>query len=451
MFTVIKNASLLTFGLQFGFHHVRSYTSLASVTHGKTDFTAYQQANAIYKTIQPLLYILSEVKIWEISHTPRKIIATLMAIPIPFALQILNHHIDAANHPTLKEAIVYLRDHVPHINFVVNMCVQTVFAYYFSPFYLAGSCIGVTIEILREQNILSARINAIWEKCSVALGIAQLLGLPFIMDVSPFDIVQLSVSVLIFLWEHYLEKIPPENLLEHRLDIEKARIILQHPESLHVNWEHLFQDPKFGVVATEIDIVATMEELIAKVNWTPANLHVYKRKLLEDVRFRDLFPAKREEEDISDAFAMQRFREGAQLIANEIANGQISKGNSFVRYDVNQGMLKSVLRHLNETDDFLDDLFKLSLEGGDYCATEKVEVIEEILERRVLNGERVPLKLKFLYQLNAMRRRWFESAYARAAAYSYNLPKGIFDFSDIHFRNIALFYFDKCLKLIPKH
>lgn len=46
-----------------------------------------------------------------------------------------------------------------------------------------------------------------------------------------------------------------------------------------------------------------------------------------------------------------------------------------------------------------------------------------------------------------MRERWFDAVYAKFATYTYKLPKGIIDSSDLHVRNIAFYYFSKPLKV----
>ena len=140
------------------------------------------------------------------------------------------------------------------------------------------------------------------------------------------------------------------------------------------------------------------------------------------------------------------FKTNGSLLAKQIANGTISKGDSYIRYEVMQGMLRSILKSLQ--DDFDPaDFIQLCISGGDYCGGGKAETIENIYKRRILKGNEVPLRVKFLHLLAALRKSWFDHLYGRVTQITYRLPKGIFNPSDLHFYNISLFYFDKSLKL----
>lgn len=188
-----------------------------------------------------------------------------------------------------------------------------------------------------------------------------------------------------------------------------------------------------------------MEYLTGKVEWTDENLKALKGHLQLDPIFSESGI------ELTDENAKDYFYTNAKRLANEIEHSTIQKGDSYIRYEVLQAMLRSDLKALKDNFDddpsALSDLFQLAISGGDYCGGGKAETIENIYKRRVIHGKDVPLRVKFLHLLASMRKKWFDHLYGRVTQLSYRLPKGVFDAADIHFYNVSLFYFDKSLKL----
>ena len=442
-------------GVMTGSGLLFSYRSMASANQGQTDFIAYKQSNILYEVAASSLSLLKELGSFEVGKSKRKWITSAIAYPLPFALQILNHKIDGKSHPVLKQGILYARRHVEHVAFAVDLCVSVLFTYYVAPYYGAGILVGLTIELLNEQKVMPAKIRAVWEKTWIAISFSRLLNVALLDGADLWDVGRFIAEISIFTWETYFERGAPQEVHKHALTHSNVEELLAKPlDQLQVNASHLSIKPQIALRGSSgIDIQKTMLELVKRVSWTKKTSRTFKQMLLRNTIFKGNYPHKVKQSDISDRLARQEFQQGAMLLATQIANSAIETGDGYIRYEILQSMLKSILKSLLECPDIdadltaLDDLFQLALEGGDYCGGGKAETIENIYNRRVLQGAKIPLKLKFLYLLTSMRKRWFDAAYARISQVAYKLPQGIFDPSDIHFSNISIFYFDKCLKL----
>jgi len=449
----ITNAFWLSNGLLIGGDAITTFRGIASVAQGETDFLALVQAKRLYSTIRSCFYMLSSIKGYDGISLRQRVIAITVGYSIPLALQMVNHRLDVKKHPLLKKSIVYLRKHTEHLILITDLAMTAVYAYYMAPIAIAGMAIGFTIEALHERKALPAKINAVWEKAQLLFSLTAIMSVRFVFKeaLSPFMIVHFLGLITIFGWEHYFENNTPPSATIHRLayDEEKISKLIKSPEKFQVNWQHVQYDAKLvSTGASDVKIRETMEVLINKVEWNEGNLNDFRGRLLIDERFRLAYPDKTSPADIPVSLVIEIFTTRARLLAMEIAESSIAKGDSFIRYDIVQAMLKSDLKSLNEAErDFEGDLFQIAIEGGGACAVGSIHAIENVYERRILRSAKIPLQTKLLYQLNVMRMRWFEGVYARLVVYANKLPKGIIDPVDVHFRNLVLFYFDKPLKL----
>jgi hypothetical protein len=435
-----------------------TYRTMGSIAQGRTDFIAYKQSSILLEVALSAISLLKDVNIISLSKSTRKWVAGLIAYPLPFALQILNHHISARENPILKNCILTARLHLEHIAFAIDLCVSVLFTYYVAPYYGMGILSGLTIELLNEAQFLPAKVKEVWEKSWIALASTQcFLKIGIMEDLDLWDIGKFLGELAIFTWETYFEKPASELTQAMLLSFDRAKALIATPlQDLLVDWSHVSVHPHLVIKgASTINIYETMEKLVNNIDWKHHNnLRTFKTKMLKDVRFQETHPLMDSIEGITDDFAKKYFTTGALLEAQQIASGYFEKGDSYIRFDILQGMLKSILKSLS--DDFsstpndldaTDDIFRLALEGGQYCADGHVEVIENIYKKRILASKEVPLQTKVLQLLTGVRQRWFDSFYAQFAEYTNMLPKGIIDASDIHFRNVSMFYFDESLKL----
>lgn len=446
-------------GLMSGSGLLLSYRCMGSVARGKTDFIALKQSALIFESAMSVINLLIDMEITNTSTTRRKWIARLIAYPLPFALQILNHHVDTAKHPYVKRSLLFARNHIEHVAFAVDVCSTLAFTYYVAPKYGIGMLIGLSIELLNENKVFSAKVKEVWEKVWICLAFTQVLKVAVIKNVDRWEVAKLFGEISVFTWENYFAKSPPSRLNEHLFNPDQPQKLLEKPlNKFSVNWSHVQLDPELVIPgADKLSIVDTAKTLIEKVSWTPQNLKLFKEKLLGDLRFANHHPSKQKIEDISDEFAKEYFKDGLTVEAAQISTSSFQSGDAYIKYDNLQGMMKSIFKVIKEqldnpehTMEAMDDLFRLALEGGEYCAAGHVQVIEDIYKSRILRGKDIPLKVKVLHMLTAKRQHWFDGAYAQVAQYLYRLPKGIIDPSDIHFRNVTMFYFDKGLKLHSK-
>lgn len=443
-------------GLMTGAGLLFTYRTAGSVAQGCTDFVAIKQASLSFEATESTFSLLKDMELTTLSRGKRRWVARLIAYPLPFALQILNHQIKADVHPSLKQGILLVRKHIEHIALAVDITVSVLFTYYVAPRYGVGILVGLGIEVLNEYKILPTKVKQIWEQVWIAAAFTRILNVAYFDDVDVWEIGQFIGEMTVFTWENYFQK-DQENVLNPvDMGLKDIESCLAKPlEQFKVNWSHVHCNPRLVPKAAQnIDTVKLMEELGDKIDWDEDhNLQKFKHWMLDDPRFQRNYPLMK---SISDDFAKDHFKTGARLIATQIAEGSFQKGDAYIRLDVLQGMLKAVLHNISEDIASADsekriqatsDLFILALNGGEYCVTGLVEAVESIYKRRILSGNEVPLETKLLYLLTAKRQQWFDRIYGTFARYCYALPRGIIDPSDLHFRNVSMFYFDRAFKL----
>lgn len=441
----IKIITDSVFGFLMGGGIIHDYRCAKNVQQGQTDFMAYKQAARINNLINFGLYVFRGNETPEYSFT-RRLTITLISYPIPFALQILNHRVDAKVHPTLKACILAARNNLESVAVAVDVLLGVYFATQISPAFGVAGLVGLTIEVLKDQQLLSPKIKEIWEKAHLFIIFAHLITVPLLFpNVSVLMIADIILNIGCFVWEHYFEKPPPNVLPAVEMTVERAKEILNTPlEKFRVNLSHLAMNPKLADALIDVDIVAITESLIKGINWTDEHYKTFKLKLLSDARFVSENPHLGLD-GIPDEVAKQEFEKGARIIAKEIAGSCISHGDDYIRYNALQRNLKAVLKKLSTMDDPADDLFKLAIEGGAYCASGKVNAIQQMYEDLI--QREASLDDKFLLWLHQIRQQWFTKIYAKMSHYAFKLPKGIFDPSDIHLYDLSLFYFDQPYKI----
>lgn len=476
-------------GVMSGGGLLMSYRSLKSVQQGQTVFIAYKQSTILYDLATSSFSLLKELDLTDASNSSRKWMVRLIAYPLPFALQILHYNLDAKKYPEVARVVESARQHMEHVALAIDVTVSVLFTYYVAPCYGMGMLIGLSIEVLNEEKVLSGRVKDVWEKAWLGLAFSRLFRLAIFDDNDVWGLGLFACELGTFTWEHYLS--------DHYQ--KSSTPAAYHTGDPRVNRSHLHENPNLSIKgARHLKISEAMESLVKGVEWTKEYLMALKDHLIKDPIFVEANSLhNKKAADISDETAKEAFEAGATLLANQIENSGIQKGDSYIRYEVLQAMLRSILKTLE--DDFnqeeitdkmdllklyeianrldpkllsgnevvhagrlrnqlkglqetlrhsaVSDLIQLAISGGDYCGGGKAETIEEIYKRRVIHGKEIPLKVKFLHLLSAMRKRWFDHLYGRVTQLTYRLPKGIFDPADVHFYNISLFYFDKSLKL----
>lgn len=101
-----------------------TYRTMGSIAQGKTDFIAYKQSSLLMEAALSTFSLMKDLDYLSMPKQNRKWIARLIAYPLPFALQVLNHHIDAKKHPTIKNGILLCRGHIEHVAFAVDITVS---------------------------------------------------------------------------------------------------------------------------------------------------------------------------------------------------------------------------------------------------------------------------------------------------------------------------------------
>lgn len=436
-------------GFLWGGGSVYSYRNLASVEQGDTDYTGWMQGNKLRRVIGESLYFLNEAKQIDMPRHKRRWIARLVGYSIPLAIQMLNHRIDGKQNPTIKKIVMAARHHVQHVAFAVDILVTAYFAYMLTPIFAAGAVIGFAIEMAQENNLMSPKVQAVWEKFRIGLCLAYAANAVFVTDWDLWDLSHMVINLLIYVWEHYLENTEPRNPSIHLLDEVKAKQILRNPEKLKVNLSHLIEDPKLGS-DVNLDIIETMNSLLEKVEYSRANFDNLKQKFLADPVFNKDFPAIVSKDDLSDDLAKQELLSKGKSLATQIAHSAIKKGNSDIQYNILQPMLKKVLQAFQKDKIFdHETFFEMVVRSGDPCGTGMVDGINYAFKIKVLgkNGK-IDLRMKILQQFINTRERWFNKAYHGFLAPKLRkLPVGLVQADDVHFIGIAQYYFDKPIRL----
>ncbi len=427
-------------GVMAGGGMLMSYRSLESVHQGQTVFIAYKQSTVLYDLTMNVFSLLKDMERKSPTGVKRAIIARLIAYPLPFALQVLHYKLDANQYPLTRRVVDTLCNHIEHVALAIDVVVCALFTYYVAPYFGVGTLIGLSIEVLNEKKMLPAKIKDLWEKAWLCLAFSRLLKPAIFNDNDLWELGHFACEMTTFLWEHYLSDSFPK---------PEAKPQAYHEIQPRIHWPHLEENPNLLCKgAHHLDIEEVMNSLMEQVEWTDENLTALTALLGQDSIFlvSNIVPNRKN--------AIAYFKTNGKQIADQIGNMAIKKGDSYIRYDILQGMMRSILKSIQDEmqkdetrQNALADLFQLAISGGDYCGGGKSETIENIYKRRVINGKDIPLRVKTLHILSSLRKSWFDQFYAKVTQVTYRLPKGIFDPSDIHFYNICLFYFDKSFKL----
>ncbi|MGA8165232.1 MAG: hypothetical protein WB791_09450, partial [Waddliaceae bacterium] len=395
-----SSALLAINGFFMGNSVVYEHMSAKNVQQGQTDFMAWQQSSRISNVVRFALYVKDIAnKTTNTNAFRRRVIVNVLSYPIPFALQILNHHVDEKYYPILKKNVVLARNHVEHAALVIDTLITGYFAIVISPIFGVGLLTGLAFQAILYSHKLPVKVKEMWEKCQLVIAFASIAAPSFLYDdgLALRNLISILLELGIFTYEHYFENKKIERLTEKQnVTIEQAKEIINTTISkFKVNPKHL----NFRVRLPnnkDIDIVESMKNLACGIKWDEKNLSTFKAKLLDDPRFQSKHQDFNKQEDIRDDYAKELFYKGSKTLAQEIAEHKIKEGDAYIRYGILEEQLKAILNYLNDCkEDITDDLFTLAIDGGSYCASGKVRVIQELYETKVLSGADVQTKFLF--------------------------------------------------------
>lgn len=357
-----------------------TFRNAQAVTQGQTDYVAYRQSRNLTHVVSGIFYALDEAGKYQTTKTGRRWAARLICYPLAFSLQILNHHIDGKSSPRLKSSILFARNHLNHLTFGLDLCVTAIFSLYVTPLYGIGMLAGLSLELLSEYNKLPVGVKKAYEKFSLLLCFTGVFGLGIYSEIDLLDAIHICLMIAIFAYETYRTHSLPPDFFNHHLTEENAKKLLETPiENFQFNWSQITQDTHFVTPgAAKLDIEKTMKEHGKKVEWTDKNLTVFKESLWQNQSFRAYHPQYKEKQDLSDKETKKFFSTGLERFAHSVATEIFEKGNEYIRYNILQGMLRSVLFCTKELKgiELADLLSTFALEGFEVCADGQIKVIE---------------------------------------------------------------------------
>lgn len=451
-------------GLLTGAEISINYRGTESITKGGTAFVAFKQALTLHFTFKRCITALNQLGITNITKASRSWIIKILAIPIPFALQILAFHIDKEAHPYLGHAVHWLRDRIPEIALAIDLCASICIAAHSAPIFGVCMIIGASVDLAYKLKLLNPIIKMIWEKVIIGITLVQACGASMIGEMDIYEAFFIVAELIVHVRERWFVHNPPDT--KHRLSALDAKRLVDLPlDKFKVNWEHVHWNPQLGIEDNSTDIEATMKKLIDSVQWNESNLKMLRGMLDKNEHFKN--PANNDQywnyvkgdENQKNEIAKAWLKKCANSLAYQIANSSIEAGNHEINYDYLKKMLRADLKNLLEAaetnEPFEEDFFQIALEGGDACAAGMYEQIESVFDRRVLGGNQAALSLKFLSKLRDTRKSWFINLKTRIAnfinkisemLFGRKLSNSLFDPNDVHLHNIGFFYFNKGLK-----
>jgi hypothetical protein len=187
----------------------------------------------------------------------------------------------------------------------------------------------------------------------------------------------------------------------------------------------------------DIDIDSILQKF-DQINWE-RHIYTLRQKLRYDARFIEKYqtPDGRTDEEI-----FQITKDSLKAFIEAVKGRLILEGEP-VDYDKLHNYLKLIAKHLegeaNETTQ-TDIIFRLAVEGGEYCGPGKFEVAESVFQERIGENKDVSFSDKILYCLQNMRNLWMQRLYSEAMVQGViGHTVGRFkDYQDVHNYNLFL-------------
>lgn len=187
----------------------------------------------------------------------------------------------------------------------------------------------------------------------------------------------------------------------------------------------------------DIDINSILEKF-DRINWK-RHIKTLRQKLTTDPRFIQNYqtPDGKTDEEI-----IQITKDSLQAFIRAVKGRLILEGEP-VDYDKLHNYLKLIAKHLEgEANEMTqaDIIFRLAVEGGEYCGPGKFEVAESVFQEIIGENQDVPFSDKILYCLQNMRNVWMQKFYSEAMVQGFiGHTVGRFkDYQDVHNYNLFL-------------
>ena len=230
----------------------------------------------------------------------------------------------------------------------------------------------------------------------------------------------------------FQQKNPHETFaLQQALDTTMARDFLRSPQALDIERKFVLYQPSPTV--PNIDIQTLVERFNA-IDWV-RNSNVLRKKLGGDRRFTERYTISEQ----GDEQIIKIARDTLQTFVSTVKERRILQGEP-ADYEKLHNFLKVIAGRVQgqEAPDVTqtDILFRLAVEGGEYCGPGKFEAAESIFAQTTSENSEIPFEDKLLYCLQDERTRWMQGFYSLAFSNDSNLFLSllgkVLDWQDIH-------------------
>lgn len=177
MTTIIQQITWGLSGITTGAGALIGMRGTDSILAGKTNFGAYKQTLCVWRAVHESFEALNAINRLHPNSIKEKII--LLAItPLPFALQILLNYTPPTSF--VHQNCNFIRKNLSKVVLAVDLCASAIIASTAPPIF--GICIAasITIEILKENQLLSIKVKKVWEKVAIGITFMQALGSPLL-------------------------------------------------------------------------------------------------------------------------------------------------------------------------------------------------------------------------------------------------------------------------------
>lgn len=293
------------------------------------------------------------------------------------------------------------------------------------PVFAIASLVPIILGFMDQNGLMPECIRQLLHKCSGPLQIVTGLFTEGITG-RVFSI----LSIISICANFYLSrKGTIENLSQGNLDYQKMRDFLSRKIDFKINPNFIHCNP-FAPVP-EIDIEILLQKFDG-INWEN-NMHALREKLRRDQRFieRHRNPDLKTNQEIIDIA-----KSSLKTFLTSIKNHSVRDGEP-VDYEKLHNYIKIIANYVqNKADETTrtDILFRLAVEGGEYCGPGKFEVAESIYAQTVGETPEVPFKDKVLHCLQDERNLWIQRHYFEVTRNLESL--NYIDWNDIHNYNL---------------
>lgn len=333
-----------------------------------------------------------------------------------------------------KRVLQFVQDHLTNLCQVANVASCVALIILGHPFFAVPSLLVLGIGFCDRQGWLplSARhmLHRYMQPALILSGILAGSVLDRIFTV--FSLVLWGIQA----YQVSQKKQAPTFQFQQNLTVEKAERFLRGELAVKVNPLHLSH--KLIPRVPDIDLQALIRSYDQIENW-PKHIGVLRKKMRNDPRFVADYgtpDGKTDEEIIALA------RHALVEFERTIRERRVLQGEP-ADYQTMENYLKVIAHFIQTTDreiDRVDALFRLAIEGGEYCGPGKFEVIESVYAQVIGRDPETLFLDKLSLCLQDERHRWIQDFYY--TSYVRN-PIGsvlgrLIDWQDIHSYNLFI-------------